>query len=483
MPTVSIVKGGGSLSHNNRTIKNRDVESRSWSPELVKTNRVWVDVPIRAKYDELFGDSLKKYNDKQKRDDRKIKNYYEKIARSKQEKPFYELIVQIGDIHSKDDSIECQKCKTVLEEYCNTFEKRNPNLKVFQMIEHNDESAMTHVHIDFVPISTGNKRGLEVKNSLSGAFKEMGYGRQGFSEWREAQLEEIKGLMLEHDLEYTESLSGRSEHLNIAEYKQYVQAIETLDKELDSKTQKLQQIESRYTELVNENSVLCERNISLKQANLNLKNANEDAAQEKELLKLDIEYLNDQRQKAVVNPTVEIIRDDSVQEVIASIQNSVLKTEKESHDYELERSGRLRELSNQFNQSYELGGFKKDYVKIPVETFSKMKNNFEYVLHVFQELENKVLKPWHKFKESLERMKDSPLQKIIRNENEIEQIKNENSILKQTLEKHGFKLVQKNEPKKPMSIEERLQQARALSKQRVQNSAHQKNRKNFEIER
>ena len=34
---------------------------------------------------------------KQTRADRKIVNYYEKIRNSKQEKPFHELILQIGD--------------------------------------------------------------------------------------------------------------------------------------------------------------------------------------------------------------------------------------------------------------------------------------------------------------------------------------------------------------------------------------------------
>ena len=48
-------------------------------------------------YHELFDEALERYNAKQKRSDRKIENYYEKIRQGKQEKLFYEVIFQIGN--------------------------------------------------------------------------------------------------------------------------------------------------------------------------------------------------------------------------------------------------------------------------------------------------------------------------------------------------------------------------------------------------
>ena len=53
-----------------------------------------------AVFHELFDEVLKRYNDKQTRADRKIEDYYEKIRSSKQEKPFHEIILQVGN---KDD--------------------------------------------------------------------------------------------------------------------------------------------------------------------------------------------------------------------------------------------------------------------------------------------------------------------------------------------------------------------------------------------
>ncbi len=56
---------------------------------------------LKNAYHKLFNDFLKKCNAKQKRKDRQINNYYDKISRSKQEKLFYEVIVQIGN---RDDT-------------------------------------------------------------------------------------------------------------------------------------------------------------------------------------------------------------------------------------------------------------------------------------------------------------------------------------------------------------------------------------------
>lgn len=48
----------------------------------------------------MFDEAVEEYNAKQKRKDRRIDDYYEKIENGKQEKLFHELILQIGN---KDD--------------------------------------------------------------------------------------------------------------------------------------------------------------------------------------------------------------------------------------------------------------------------------------------------------------------------------------------------------------------------------------------
>jgi hypothetical protein len=132
----------------------------------------------------LFDEALKRYNEKQTRADRKIENYYEKIRNSKQEKPFHELILQIGDKENMNaESENGILAREVLDEYYRGFQERNPQLKVFSAHLHMDE-ATPHLHIDFVPFTTGSKRGLDTRVSLKQALAAQGFkgGTRGDTE-------------------------------------------------------------------------------------------------------------------------------------------------------------------------------------------------------------------------------------------------------------------------------------------------------------
>lgn len=89
--TISAMVGKGSVNHNSRKFKAENVDG-----SRTHLNIDYCNEPIKKIYHDLFDEALKRYNDKQTRADRKIANYYEKIRNSKQEKPFHELILQIG---------------------------------------------------------------------------------------------------------------------------------------------------------------------------------------------------------------------------------------------------------------------------------------------------------------------------------------------------------------------------------------------------
>ena len=228
MPTASIVKGRGYLNHNDRTIK--QVNSRSWKPELSSQNIVYVNEPIQNVYHELFDSALENYNQtqiKKNHPERKIKDYYEHISRSKQEKPFYEYIVAFGNINDKNTEIYpvLQQC---LDEYNRDFQSRNPNFRVIQQITHRDEIGIDHTHIDIVPVCSGNTRGLSVKNSFRGALKEMGYtGKTAFLDWRQSEEKYMAEILERHGLEF-ERGSGRDEHLNVRQYQAEAREINRL---------------------------------------------------------------------------------------------------------------------------------------------------------------------------------------------------------------------------------------------------------------
>lgn len=228
MPTASIAKGRGYLNHNDRSI-NR-VSEKSWDPELSRNNIICRNIPIQDAYEQLFGKALSEYNQRQidvNHPERQIKNYYEHISRSKQEKPFYEFVVAFGNMDDKDTDIypALQRC---LSTYVVDFEERNPNFKVFQKIVHLDEKGIDHAHIDFIPVSTHNKRGLSVKNSFRGALKEMGYtGKTAFLDWRQSEEKYMAEIMERHGLKF-ERGSGRDEHLNVRQYQTEAREINRL---------------------------------------------------------------------------------------------------------------------------------------------------------------------------------------------------------------------------------------------------------------
>lgn len=131
--TISVRIGKGSISHNNRKFVAKNVDEKR-----IKDNMVLCNVDIKKTYDDLFGAALAEYNAKQKRKDRRIENYLEHIENGKQEKPFYELIFQIGN---KDDTPcgtrDAEIATDILHEYYEEFLKRNPHIKVFIAIHKN----------------------------------------------------------------------------------------------------------------------------------------------------------------------------------------------------------------------------------------------------------------------------------------------------------------------------------------------------------
>lgn len=216
--TISAMRGKGSLSHNSRQFIAENIDS-SRTPLNVE----YRNEDIRAVYHELFDDALAHYNEKQTRRDRVIDDYYEKIRTGKQEKPFEELIIQIGN---KDDmnatSESGQLARQMLDEYMQSFQQRNPTLRVFSAHLHMDE-ATPHLHIDFIPFTTGSKRGLETRVSLKKALEALGFtgGTKSHTElnqWIESEKQALASIMARHDIEW-EQKGTHEEHLSVLDYK------------------------------------------------------------------------------------------------------------------------------------------------------------------------------------------------------------------------------------------------------------------------
>lgn len=236
--TISHCQGKGSLSHNNRTFKPKNVDSSRSSQ-----NVTFVKMSITEAYDKCFADAVERYNARQKRADRRIKDGYFRYAFSHapsnnvitaadKRKSFYEDVVQIGD--RSDTGIGTADAETAakcLTEYMQGFSERNPNFFVFNAVLHVDE-ATPHLHIDYIPIGH-YKRGVDTQNGLAQALKEMGYGEgeNTINRWRLAERDVLAEICRKHGIEIAETQKGRGYTYTVEQYKQHKDTIVALEQQ------------------------------------------------------------------------------------------------------------------------------------------------------------------------------------------------------------------------------------------------------------
>lgn len=254
--TLSFPKGKGSLAHNNREfIADNIDQTRTY------LNRIYIQEPLPSAYEECFGEAVRVYNAKQKRKDRIKKDYLNEIKNSgNNQKVFYENIVQIGT--KKDTPVVDENgnitedaliAVEILEEYVKTFLKRNPNLYLFNAVLHMDEST-PHLHLDYIPVAHGYKRGLETQNSLSRALQQQGIPKATSKMknetvfWENREREYLTELCQKRGIEI-EVLGVKRDNYSLPEYKEAMRAVEALEEQaqvLDERNQVLEHQLEKY---------------------------------------------------------------------------------------------------------------------------------------------------------------------------------------------------------------------------------------------
>ncbi len=236
--TISFMTGKGSVNHNSRKFHAKNIDS-----ERSYLNVEYCNEDVKDVYHELFDEALVRYNEKQTRSDRKIDDYYDKICFGKQEKPFHEIILQIGDKDNMGATTENgQLAARVLDEYMRDFQRRNPTLRVFSAYLHMDE-ATPHLHIDFVPYTTGSKRGLDTRVSLKQALSALGFkggtrSETELNQWVQHEKKQLAEIMLERGIEW-EQKGTHEKHLSVLDFKKKERAKEVA--ELEAKKESLEE--------------------------------------------------------------------------------------------------------------------------------------------------------------------------------------------------------------------------------------------------
>ena len=165
------------------------------------------------------------------------------------------------------------------------FQRRNPTLRVFSAHLHMDE-ATPHLHIDFVPYTTGSKRGLDTRVSLKQALMALGFKggtRQEteLNQWVMAEKQQLAAIMLEHGIEW-EQKGTHEKHLSLLDFEKQerakeVAALEEQKAELEEHNATIQEVNKKYFDQL-EN---IERKISVAYENRNEADKQADQAKKK----------------------------------------------------------------------------------------------------------------------------------------------------------------------------------------------------------
>lgn len=264
--TISFMTGKGSVNHNSRKFhaKNTDPERSCLNVEYCNEN-------VKDVYHELFDEALTRYNEKQTRSDRRIDDYYEKIRSGKQEKPFHEIILQIGDKDNMGAKTENGRLAAkVLDKYMRDFQRRNLTLRVFSAYLHMDE-ATPHLHIDFVPYTTGSRRGIDTRVSLKQALSALGFKggtrrETELNQWVAYEKEQLAAVMLEHGIEW-EKKGTHEKHLSVLDFekKERAKEVAELEQSISDGKERLSDIQILHRKAVQETEQIRQKGEAIRQ--------------------------------------------------------------------------------------------------------------------------------------------------------------------------------------------------------------------------
>lgn len=134
------------------------------------------------------------------------------------------------------------------------FQERNPTLRVFAAHLHMDETT-PHLHVDFVPYTTGSKRGLDTRVSLKQALSALGFKggtriETELNQWVAAEKQQLASIMLNHGIEW-EQKGTHEKHLSLLDFEKQerakeVAALEVQKADLEEHNATMQEVNEKW---------------------------------------------------------------------------------------------------------------------------------------------------------------------------------------------------------------------------------------------
>ena len=307
---VTISTHNGSAVAREHNIRNPKVVSKEAHIKPNGKFEIWYDEKPRDAYNRLFGQALEEYNNKQKRSDRKIRDYYNHICNDKMKHPVYEMIIAVG---SRDNTVDEETGYSVLRAFYDGWKQRNPNLELIGAYYHADEDGVPHIHIDYVPVATGYVNGMTTQSALVKALGQQGFHKEGKAtaqiKWEKRENTTLEKLCNSFGIDVEHPLIEGRKHIETERYKFQAQ-VQADIQEMEQKRQKAQ----HQTDLAEEQERIAKQKVQEEQDNLDWQR------EQLENLNLEIEKLTrerDKRQKQV----------DKLEKRLKNVKGEVLTAE------------------------------------------------------------------------------------------------------------------------------------------------------------
>ena len=339
--------------------------------ELINTIKGTNDIinDVKDLYLELFEEAKLEYNNKQKRDDRKIENYFDKISNDTKHDLACEIIIELGDMKYWENKSKKDKLKMVdvFKDQIIDLEKVVPNFKVANATIHFDESS-PHLHIIGVPYKDNCKTGLSRQVGKSDVFtkesltiiqdKMRVYCINSFN----------KVYSLKEELK--EKQQGRNRDINVKDMGNY----QRMKKQLNQDKDKLDKANKKSLELDNKSNNIKEQINNLKISKLNKDNLILSKEDKEKLIKYidEVEKTNNDF-KSIHKLSITL---NDVDTELKENKKNIAKLEKEN--YKLKQT--IEDLNYQINEDKEEISKLKSTINNLKQTISYLKDKFDKLI-------------------------------------------------------------------------------------------------------
>lgn len=365
-------------NHNHRNFKksyNEDLDLTRSKDNIILVGTKNISKDIEKLYKDEFDEAVYNYNQKQKRNDRKIINYLDKVSEDEKKNVAVEMILQLGDREDwQNVSLEDKKkMEQVFKKGLEVLESKG--LRVGNAVIHLDE-ASPHCHIVAVPVAKGFKTGMEKQVSMKAVLDKK--------KLFELRKELDTKLIDEYNKVYDKELVKREEkgiidkHLDPANYKEVKPILDELIKVADKNTvltkvkenlkSKDKEIKELKEQINNKDEKILEYKTSVRNNNEDIEKAKKEA-EEKEKEKEEAEAIVKAKTKEL----------EEARKSTINIDNLIMEEKKKKQEIENKKQ-EIEKLNNNYKELQEKIEAEREEIKKSVDEMIKKKDEEEAVL-------------------------------------------------------------------------------------------------------